>query len=206
MTTSLLLLCVPLLGLFAYLVFPKVRRTPEEQIKLHKHFPAARFPEGATGKLIGRVCAGSRLLTSPLTQRPCVAWTLQIQHGTHSGDTLEWDNIYETEDKTDFKVEDNSGSMHIRMEVVDLCLHTTNSASGSMLAALSDEQREWFEKRIPAESGKYPLELRLIERLLAEGERVAVIGTRFDEEIGPQVRHPENETLVVNSLPGHAEG
>ena len=173
-----------------------------------RRYSAARFPQGTTGKLVGRVCADSDLLTSPLTGRPCVAWTLEAQQDCHAAGGpigAQWQTVYENSDKCDFTIEDKSGRISVRMEVVDLLLHTTNSASGTILATLEGQQRDWFLHRIHPDLTQRPFNLRLVERLLAEGERVSVVGARETKGVGGII-HQEGDVLKVNSLPGHARG
>ena len=160
-------------------------------------------------RIVGRVCRVEKTLTAPLSGRPCLAWTLKIQRAENLDDqtlSTRWDTIQYEEDKVDFVIEDGLDRAWVLMEVVDLDLATTNSGMTSLLGALPEERRAWLESRAQTGLVEDPLGLRLVERLLAEGERVAITGVHHGTRNGIKVvAHPENGPMKVVSLPGYVE-
>jgi len=160
-------------------------------------------------RVTGRVCAAEKTLIAPLSGRACVAWTLEIQRADDLTDhtlSTRWETIEVESEKTDFLVEDETGRAVVHMEVVEIDMATKSSGMTSLLGALPEERRQWLEARTHHELADDALGFRLVERLLAEGERVEIVGIRDGSKNGlPVIAHPEGDALRVKSLPGYGE-
>jgi hypothetical protein len=149
--------------------------------------------------VIGRVRGMGRLLTAPLSQRPCVVYEVMVE-APGDFDVMRFRQrqlLHETEAR-DFIVEDDSGRALVVVEGAALALNVAwlpYPAAGetSLHDALLDEHR--LDPPVPHA-------LRFTEMVLVPGERVAVFGAsehRPDPTREPRDYRSSSSWLVIRA-------
>ncbi|MFO0660800.1 MAG: hypothetical protein U0165_13350 [Polyangiaceae bacterium] len=90
---------------FAFAIGASSRPTPRR----HKRILIDAFETGMHGKIAGRARKARRLLTSPITRTPCVAYSVVLQRR----DRRSWVHLSKRSLAVDFDLDDGSATAHI---------------------------------------------------------------------------------------------
>ena len=100
----------------------KIRRTPTSRIKA--------LPDKGRVEVLGKV--GQKTILSPINNKPCALWQVEVKQEKRGRHGYYWDTIYEHASNEPFDLNDKTGTIRIQPEHVDLALddvvETTNLA------------------------------------------------------------------------------
>ena len=116
---------------------------------------------------------GQKTLKSPIKNKPCVLWQLEVQEERRQKNRISWATVCKKSSGELFEVADETGKILVQPEGADLILSEDSfsdhldSQKMSVLQSLGVSTTNWLgsEKK-----------MRVYERLIAPGEEVFVIG------------------------------
>jgi hypothetical protein len=133
--------------------------------------PIAALHEGKRAKIRGVVSAREPLLTSPISERPCVGYRIAIDDASHDPD-LSWDPLVNREDWPSFLVADETGTVAVQGPPFEILVDPSERSGKlpqtafALLAEHDVRMRDLWSTR------KFWFE----ETLLKVGDRVVVVG------------------------------
>lgn len=164
-------------------------RTVAEMVRLRRlvrapHVSIAAAVAGQRQRLVG-VVAGGQTLTAPLTGRPCVAYHAEVED-----EEIDGAGAVRAEDGVGFLIADDTGQALVEPRGAELWLEQPAVAWRGALGARSDAELGFVVGRAGRTAGWRPgMRVRCVERILAVGDRVAVIGHIVREPDPDGARH-----------------
>jgi hypothetical protein len=133
--------------------------------------PIAALHEGKRAKIRGVVSAREPLVTSPISERPCVGYRIRIDDAVEDPD-LSWDPLVSREDWPSFLVADETGTVAVQGPPFEMLVDPSDRGQNlpqtavALLAQHDVRMRDlWRARRFWFE-----------ETLLKVGDRVVVVG------------------------------
>ncbi len=178
MEPILLLAVVAAIGGASWYFTGRHQRRIKKAIRNAPLVPIREASEGATIRITGTLFEGERLLTAPLSGRPCCAWHLRVieNQGKTSREVV---NLHES---VDFLIEDATGRASVNGVALNFVAEADSQGSSGMMSAMFSGEshhklKAFLEARgIPVTSMGLPRSFRYWEGVLEPGERASVVG------------------------------
>lgn len=135
---------------------------------------------------------GEGTLTSPLSDRPCVYWRFLLEQRRQST----WETLVDRKEAVAVVLDDGGGRVELQPLVADVVLARPEHAAGGILGVPSAELTRVLQRlgvSPPNLQGPY---VRYREELLADGDRVHVVGTVA--QLGEAWRIGEGDVHVLS--------
>jgi hypothetical protein len=187
------------IGYGAYLAMLQTRK----EIARVRNMPTSAIgdlPSEGHVKVVGK--AGGKTLRSPLTQRFCVLWCVEIQGGNR--ENYSWSEIYHKISPEPFELDDGTGSTQIWPYGWDLSQIQPSHVSLVPLHSTDLHVQEAIDRFVLGKAKakgirgllETPLvdSTRVLEQIIPRGQQVTACG---------EIRHPEG-TKILNPEPGTA--
>jgi hypothetical protein len=128
--------------------------------------------------ICGRIGQLDRLLTGPLTGRPCVFYRCLVQEYRSSGKSGHWHTIIEEHDSVDFLVEDRSGVARVEVSGAEPALVLDAHFRSGTFNDARPELEAYLARYGERSTGRlgFNKSIRYREGVLEPGETVAAMG------------------------------
>jgi len=153
----------------------------------------AAAPRRALVKLVGRVRLSGQPLRAPVTGRPCTFYHVRIVRSRRDWDEdafgrsrleTRWVVVHDDVERSSFLLEDESGVAKVVLDAPEVLILRAETAGAGLPRPLTPELRAYLDGRGLTSLRAHSL--RFEERILAEGDQVAVLGwTSVEAGEGP---------------------
>jgi len=142
----------------------------------------ADLAEGERARIVGGVKPFERTLTSPLSGRPCVLYTVLVQRRVQSGKNSRWKTVIDDQQGVPFIVDDDSGRAIVDPTNARISLETdTRTRSGTFDDPTPAEQAYLASHGVSGQGWVFNNTMRYIEAVVEEHEVIAVLGAGVRE-------------------------
>lgn len=112
-------------------------------------------------------------LVSPMSERPCVYWRFLLEQRRQSA----WETLVDRKEAVAVVLDDGGGRVELKPLVADVVLARPEHATGGILGVPSAELTKVLERLGASPPNLQGPFIRYREELLADGDRVHVVGT-----------------------------
>lgn len=147
----------------------------------------------------GTVQEHEKTLKSPFTGKPCVYYKYEIQEYRQQGKRSEWVTIKSGEDKTLFCVKDKTGQVLVDPEKAEIDIPSDIDKQTGIFKDLPPTIKTYCSKHIEMKGWfGFKRTLRFIERHLAPGDKIFVLGTAGDNPHKEEAtaRHSVEDVMI----------
>ena len=116
---------------------------------------------------------GEGSLRSPLSDRPCVYWRFLVEQRRQNA----WEVLVDAKDAVDVVLDDGGGRMVLQPRLADVVLSRPEHTNSGILGVPSAELTAVLARLGEAPTGLQGPFVRYREELLADGDRLHVVGT-----------------------------
>lgn len=162
-------------------------RSVEALLKKTARVPVVMFPEGAVGKMTGKLSYVGEPLTAPITQRRCACYHILVQEPQPGESSRGWRTVVTDEGCQDFLLIDDTGKALVKMSGARIAVTKDRHFNAGYLKETYPGMEEVLKKHGYTARGLFGIKkaLRYKEGILEEGEEVAVRGVgRWQDKPG----------------------
>ncbi len=139
----------------------------------------AQLQAGEQVQIVGQAQSIGTNITSPITEKACVVWQLEISEKRRSGRSTRWVTVYKNYSSEPFEVSDGTG--RVRLEPVlnmELVLQNDVRKSSGVFSALdADVQNKLTALGLNTKGFIFNKSMQVNERFVEQGEQVYILGT-----------------------------
>jgi hypothetical protein len=151
----------------------KIKRALREA----KKYSIKEFPDGAQGKIVGRVEFLGEPLRAPLSGRPCAFYSIRVEEYRSNGKSGSWYKIIGDEVGINFGMSDGTGQAIIHAEAAKTVLTEDHETKSGTFDDPTEVERAYLEsKSVEGQGWVFNKSLRYIEGVLEADEMVSVFG------------------------------
>jgi len=151
--------------------------TAKRQLRRVPRVLIDQFPEGAVGKVVGRLAYVGEPLVSPLTGRRCAQYRVIVEEYRSNGNSGSWHPIIEDEESQNFILKDKTGEVLVTMNGARVVVtKDAQYRSGTFNDATPSLESFLVKHRYQSTGWIFNKSLRYEEGVLAEGEEVTICG------------------------------
>ena len=147
------------------------------------------FPDGQSGRIVGRLVYASEPLIAPLSNRPCAYYHVMVEEYQSSGETGYWKKVIDSEQGRDYILEDETGKALVRMNDARIAVHKDEHYRSGTFNDATPNLERFLNEHGDRSTGFLGLNksLRYEEGALEEGEEVTVLG------VGHWIDNPQKD-------------
>ena len=134
---------------------------------------------------------------SPITNKACVVWQVEVMEQRRSGKSSHWVTVYKNTSTSPFDISDATGRMRIYPgRSMELILRDDVRKSSGVFSSL-DEQTQAALKNagIQTKGALFNKTMRVYERYIEQGEQIYALGTVYSKN-GTRVMDDESPLIV----------
>jgi hypothetical protein len=173
----------------------RIRRIPAKRINALKLEGLAYI----VGKVIDNT--ENRAIKSPLTQKACKLWQVEVQEKEYQRSSSSWRTIYKQISQEPFDISDGTGQIKISPSGANLALRIDTEEKSNFLKSLTPQIKSAVE-RLGVEDTWFPgwsqHQLQVYERIIASGDKIYILGA-FNSENGIKNFKSETDTPLIIS-------
>jgi hypothetical protein len=152
-----------------------------DAVRQARRVALSEIESGAYQKVVGEAQPTTELLVAPLTKRPCIGYMLRVTEVYQNGSR----ELIDEQRASPFLVQDPSGKALVKTQNCTLLLEPEASGEAGLVRRATPELRRLLDDRgQDPGSGLMTRSFVFSEGVIAEGERVAVLGLVVREQPG----------------------
>ncbi len=142
----------------------------------------AQLQAGEQVQVVGQAYSVGSNITSPITQKACVVWQLEILEKRRSGRSTHWVTVYKNYSPEPFEVSDGTGRVRLEpRQNMELVLHNDVRKSSGVFSALdADVQNKLNALGVNTKGFIFNKSMQVNERYVEQGEQVYILGTALN--------------------------
>lgn len=163
-------------ALFVITHFSERERT-KRALRDATQYAVGEFPDGAQGKVVGKVQLLGEPILAPLSGRSCVYYSIRVEEYRNNGTTGNWYQLLADEEGVNFAVDDETGSAVVHVEAAKIVLSEDHSTTSSSSDLPNEVERAFLDRHSKkGEDWVSSKTLRYVEAVIEPGETVSVFG------------------------------
>ena len=177
---------------------------------------AGEIDEEGVARVVGKVAALDRTLSSPMTRTRCVYYRILIEEQRakedvksnfvrrrgveeDEDDDVDWEAVVDEVKSVAFAVEDDSGMATVEGAHLDVDIKSRKRIDTGYLKSVSDAQERYLKESYPEKKFSFSKKMRYTEVTIEEGDRIAVTGeVDLPKDDHPRFRALKSEPLHVS--------